>query len=80
MRTFKQFLTEREDLYNLTNADLEKSQGHTHDVKLADKQINFLRRHLPEHPKAKENTSLIATLSKSRDFSKVKHVIPPEKK
>ena len=63
-----------------TEAELEKALGHNHDVKITKHQREFLKKHLPTCPRAKENKSLIATLSKSEDFSKVSHVIPPEKK
>lgn len=80
MRTFKQFLIEREDLYKISDEELEKSQGHDHNIKLTNKQIDFLKKHLPTCPKAKKNKSLIATLNKSKDFIKVQHVVPQKKK
>lgn len=80
MKTFKQFLIEREDLYKISDDELEKSLGHDHDVKLSNKQIAFLQKHLPICPASKKNASLLATLNKSSDFSKVKHVISSDKK
>lgn len=80
MKTFKQFLIEREDLYKISDDELEKSLGHNHDVKLSNKQIAFLQKHLQTCPASKKNTSLFSTLNKSSDFSKVKHVIPSDKK
>jgi hypothetical protein len=84
MKTFKQFLTEREDLYKITNDELNKSLGrdddHDNNIRINKKQIKFLQKHLPACPKAKKNTSLIATLSKSKDFSKVNYVIPKTEK
>lgn len=80
MKKFKQFFAEREDLYKITDDQLEKELGHDHNVSLNKNQMNFLKKHLPTCPKAKENTSLIATLSKSKDFNKVAHVISSKKK
>lgn len=80
MKTFKQFLTEREDLYKITDDQLEKELGHSHDVKLTKHQKGFLEKHLSSFPKERENKSLIATLNKSKDFSKVSHAVSSEKK
>ncbi len=80
MKTFKQFLTEREDLYKITDDQLEKEIGHDHDVPMNKDQRDFLKKHLSTCPKAKQNKSLIATLNKSTDFSKVGHAISSKKK
>lgn len=80
MKTFKQFLTEREDLYKITDDQLETELGHDHDIKITKNQKGFLKKHLTTCPKAKENRSIIATLKKSKDFTKVSHVVPSEKK
>jgi hypothetical protein len=80
MKTFTQFLTERENLYKISDEELEKKLGHDHHVAVHKDQISFLKKHLHHCPTAKENKSLIDTLNKSKDFSKAKNVIPPERK
>lgn len=80
MNTFKQFLTERENLYKISDDELEKNLGHDHHVAITKKQINFLQKHLPYEFKNKENKSLIDTLNKSKDFVKAKNVISPKEK
>lgn len=43
MKKFKQFLAEREDLYKITDDQLEKELGHDHDVSLNKSQVTFLK-------------------------------------
>jgi hypothetical protein len=80
MKNFKQFLTEREDLYKVTDDQLEKSLGHDHDVEITKKQREFIKNHFDKSPENKKNKSIVDTLNKSKDFLKVKHDISPEKK
>lgn len=43
MKKFKQFLAEREDLYKITDDQLEKELGHDHNVSLNKNQMTFLK-------------------------------------
>jgi len=80
MKTFKQFLTEREDLYKITDDQMEKKLGHAKGVRMTKSQTDFLKMHLPVSPIAKDNKSLLATLNKSPDFAKVSYAVSSEKK
>jgi len=80
MKTFGEFLTERENLYKMTKDQLGKNIDREYDVKIPQNKIEFIKNHLETCPIAKQNTSLIDTLSKSKDFAKVKYVVPPTKK
>ena len=80
MKTFSEFLVERENLYKLTNAQLQQKLEKTHKIKIPDEKLDFIEKHLKLCPDAKQNTSLINTLSKSKDFEKIKYAFPPIQK
>jgi uncharacterized protein (DUF362 family) len=76
MRTFKQFLTEREDLFKVSQAKLNKSLGEHPEIELTKKQQEFIKHYHASNPKLKSHDNLHTTLGKSN----LKNVVPSKKK